>query len=187
MMMASNTSIVLRLIQKAAANQKTAARGMPGKKALQKSVYLFNLEHGYFNFKWADYGPFSAEVQQIAHDLAYCGKINIREIPTKKEGAVIQSMQYVKDFGTLENFPSDMDATLERIVGFIEGRKPRELELLASVHYLAQRQLQQAGTYDTESVHQLLSKLKPSAGFTLGDVGEALQALKAGGFSLDLE
>ena len=183
MLVASHASIVLRLIQKATANPKIVTKGMPGKKALQKSIYLFNLKYEYFNFKWSDYGPFSVEVQQIAHDLAYCGKIKMRGILTKKEGVFVQNMQYVKDFGTLENFPSDMDEALERIVNFIEGKQPRDLEILTSVHYLAQRQQQQADAYNYKSVHQLLSKLKPDAGFTIDDVKAALETLKANGFS----
>ena len=181
-MMMSNKSIVLRLIQKATENSKVEPKGILGKKALQKSIYLFSLKHGCFSFRWADYGPFTVEVQQIVQDLAHSDKICISGIQTKMEGAVIQNMQYNADSETFENFPEDMDKTLDHIVEFIEGKRPRDLELLASVHYWAQKQHYQTGRYDAEYIHGKLTELKPGAGFTKDNVKEALQELAEGGF-----
>ena len=183
----SNKSIVLRLIQKATENRKTEPKGILGKKALQKSIYLFSLKHGRFNFKWADYGPFNVEVQQIVQDLMHGNRINISYKPTHLSGAVIQNMQYNTSSEPLEEFPEDMDKTLGHIVRFIDGRTPRNLELLASVHYWAQRQQLQTGKYDAEYIYQRLTELKPRANFTEHDVTEALQELEKGGFSPVLE
>ena len=161
---------MLRLIQKATENSKAEIKGILGKKALQKSVYFFNLKHRYFYFKWEDYGPFNVMVQQIVRDLSYSNKICIKGIETKKSGAVIQNMQYNTNSETFENFPKDMDRTLDHIVNFIEGKSPRELELLASVHYWAQRQHCQTNSYDAKYIHERLTELKLDAGFTLDNV-----------------
>lgn len=187
MILVHDKSIVLRLIQKATENSKTETKGILGKKALQKSIYFFSLKHGYFHFRWADYGPFNAEVQQIVQDLVHSNKINIREIQTKKKSAVIQNMQYNADSETFEHFPEDMDKTLDHIVDFIEGKSPRDLELLASVHYWAQKQQYQTDSYNAEYIHEKLTELKPGAGFTRDNVEWALQKLAEGKFWPRLE
>lgn len=178
-----NKSIVLRLIQKATENSKMETKGMPGKKALQKSIYLFSLKHGCFNFRWADYGPFNVEVQQIVQDLTYNGKISMSDMPIKTEKEVfVQNIQCSADSETFESFPDNMDKTLDHIVEFIEGKRPKDLEWLASVHYWAQRQQRQTGNYDAEYIYEKLTALKPNAKFTEDDVKKALQELEKGGF-----
>jgi len=68
-----NEDIVLLLIKKATEFQGAKITGIMGKKALQKSLYFFNLKHDIFSFKWGDYGPISAEIQQIVEDLISSG------------------------------------------------------------------------------------------------------------------
>ena len=61
-----NKSIILQFIKKATCNPDATTKGILGKKALQKCIYFFKLNKDYFYFKWADYGPFSQELQNIA-------------------------------------------------------------------------------------------------------------------------
>ncbi|RNJ77978.1 MAG: hypothetical protein EB830_00925 [Nitrosopumilus sp. H13] len=175
----SNKYVVLRLVQKAT----NSMDGIPGKKALQKSMYFFNLKHGCFYYKWADYGPLSGEVQQIVADFTYGEKIKVRDIKTKKPGAVIKNMKYHEgDFPDFEDFPPVFDKTLDSIINFIKGKKPRELELLASVHFLADVQIASMKKYDADFIYKRLYALKPDAGFTLEDVTRSIQVLKENGF-----
>ncbi len=185
---ATNKSIVLRLIQKATDNPGAEVKGIIGKKALQKSIYFFNLKHNRFSFRWADYGPLSGEVQQIFHDLAYGNKITIKDIKTKKENAYIKNMLYVKDSLDFEGgFPPELDKTLDEIIKFTAGRGPRDLELLASVHYWAQKQQELTDECTADYIYEKLTELKPDAGFTSTDVKRAIQNLEDGNFLVPVE
>lgn len=187
MIIASNNSIVLRLIQKATENPNVTVKGVMGKKALQKSIYFFNLKHGFFNYKWADYGPFSGEVQQIVQDLNSGNKIIITDMETKKTDIFIKNMSYVDNSADFTSFPSDLDETLDNIVTFTAGRGPRDLELLASVHFWAQRQQDLSDEYTAEYCHEKLTELKPDAGFRLTDVERAIETLKDNEFLAPIE
>ncbi|RNJ76964.1 MAG: hypothetical protein EB828_02055 [Nitrosopumilus sp. D6] len=176
--------IVLRLVQKAT----DTMGGMPGKKALQKSIYFFTRSHGRFYYKWADYGPFSGEVQHIVADFMYMDKIRINDIHTQKPEAVIKNMKYNKgNFPDFRDFPPKFDKTLDSIILFIKDKKPRELELLASVHYLADMQMRFEGRYDAEFVYKRLTALKPDAGFTKKDVTDSFKVLKDNNFPVQDE
>ena len=175
---ALNNSIVLRLIQKATENPNVKSKGVMGKKALQKSLYFFNLKHDCFNFRWADYGPLSGEVQQIVQDLDSGNKIDIKDIETKKPEICIKNMQYVENSADFSDFPSDLDFSIDEIVKFTAGKEPRELELLASVHFWAQRQQDLSDEYAVEYCHEKLMELKPDAGFTRSDVERAIEILE---------
>ena len=96
-------------------------------------------------------------------------------------------MTYNTNSETFEHFPEDMDTTLDHIVDFIEGKSPRDLELLASVHYWAQRQQYQTSGYDAGYIHKKLTELKPDAGFTRDNVEWALQKLEKDQFWPSLE
>lgn len=174
MMAVSNNSIVLRLIQKATENSD---KGVMGKKALQKSIYFFNLNHGSFHFRWADYGPFNGEVQQIVRDLDSSENISISDVQTKKPKMFIKKMTYVDGSADFEDFPGDLDEKLDDIVKFAAGKSPRELELLASVHFWAQRQYDLSDEYTAEYCHEKLTDLKPDAGFSITDVNQAIAKL----------
>jgi uncharacterized protein YwgA len=178
----SNKSIVLRLIQKATENPGVDVKGVIGKKALQKSIYFFNLKHSYFNFRWADYGPLSGEVQQIVEDLTSGNKIIVKDIETKKKDAFIKNMLYVEGSSDFEGFPAELDSTLDKIVKFTAGKGPRDLELLASVHFWAQKQQDLTDEYTVEYIHEKLTELKPDAGFTSSDVERAMQNLENNDF-----
>lgn len=184
---ASNNSIVLRLIQKATENPRVEFKGVMGKKALQKSLYFFNLKHDFFNFRWADYGPLSGEVQQIVQDLDSGNKITINDIKTKKSGIFIKNMLYVDNSADFSDFPSDLDSSIDEIVRFTAGKGPRQLELLASVHFWAQRQQDLSDEYTAEYCHEKLMELKPDAGFTQSDVEKAIEILEDNEFLKPIE
>lgn len=174
----SNNSIVLRLIQKATENPSVETKGVMGKKALQKSLYFFNLKHNFFNFRWADYGPLSGEVQQIVQDLDYGKKIIITDIETKKPGIYIKNMKSTENPSDFSDFPSDLDSSIDEIVKFTAGKGPRDLELLASVHFWAQRQQDLSDEYTVEYCHEKLMELKPDARFTQSDVERSIGILE---------
>lgn len=176
----TNEDVVLTLIKKATEYEGTDHKGVHGKKALQKSLYFLNEKSHLFGFRWGDYGPLSGEIQQIAEDLIARGYILVTKIATKKDGIFIQQMDYSPNndsyFEELK-MPPDLDFKLNEIVKFTAGKSPRELELLASVHYWAIRQQDLLDEYSVEYVLEKLTELKPDAGFKQSDVENAIETL----------
>ena len=181
MQLVSSSDIVLLLIKRATEIEGPEETGIMGKKALQKALYFFNQDHNIFKFKWGDYGPLCNEIQQIFMDLAASGNILIKDIPTKKQDAVIKNMKFSEEknpnFSDIE-FPLDVVATVDKVVKFISGYKPRDLELLASVHYWAKKQQFFLDKYDPEYVFEKLQELKPDAGFTLKEIKQRIETLE---------
>jgi len=172
--------VVLTLIKKATEYTGTENKGVHGKKALQKSLYFLNEKFHLFGFRWADYGPLSGEIQQIAEDLIVRGNVTVTKVPTKKDGIFTQQMEYCsKDDSYFEELgmPSELDSELNEIVKFTAGRNPRDLELLASVHYWAIRQQDLLDEYSVDYILEKLTELKPDAGFKQSDVEYAIETL----------
>jgi len=181
MQLISKSDIALFLIKKASENEKLETPGVMGKKALQKSLYFLNQDHNIFKFRWGDYGPLSGEIQQIAEDLKSSGKITVKEIPTNKEGAVIQHMTFSKESNTnftdIE-FPPDLEKSITKVTRFLSGYKPRDLELFASVHYWGKKEQLLTDVYTSDYIFEKLLELKPDAGFTQKDVEKAIHVLE---------
>lgn len=177
--MASNNftkeDVVLSLINKATNFESAEHKGIRGKKALQKSLYLLNQKFGIFGYRWGDYGPLCGEIQHIAEDLISKGDVSITEIPTKREEAVIQHLQSsISDV----SIPDSIESEIDNIVSFVADRTPRDLELLASVHFWAVRQQELMDGYSVEYVLEKLTELKPDAHFTQKDVEYAIDVLE---------
>ncbi|CAI9831753.1 hypothetical protein IBTHAUMO2_400004 [Nitrosopumilaceae archaeon] len=174
--------LVLRLVQKASPG------GVEGKKALQKMIYFFTLEQGGLYYRWANYGPFSPELHHIVVYLLRAGKIRAEPVPTGKPGATISRMTYPVPEGGDHNdaapvrIPDDLERELDSVLEFAgrvdRKRQPRELELLASVHFLAASRRKRDGGYVAERIHGHLAALKPKAGFDLDDVKRAIRILE---------
>lgn len=169
--------IVLCLIKKATDYQGMGSKGINGKKALQKSLYLFNQKFNKFDYRWGDYGPLCGEIQHIAKDLITKGHVVITDIPTKKQGAVIQNLQFSASAFDVE-IPENVNHKLDEIVSFVADKSPRALELLASVHFWAVRQQELMDKYSIEYVLKKLTELKPDAHFTQKDVVYAIDVLE---------
>ncbi len=203
MQLASNSDIALLLIKKASEieqletpeimgkvkksnengtiSKEQQTPGIMGKKAFQKSLYFLNQHRDFFKFKWGDYGPLSAEIQQIAEDLKANGQIIVKEIPTEKQGAIIQNMTFSQenntDFSEIE-FPLDLEDLIIKVTKFVRCYRPRDLELFASVHYWAKKEQFFADEYTAEYIYDKLLELKPDAGFTMKNVKDALGTLE---------
>lgn len=176
----SNKDIVLSFIQKAADYPEWSL----GKKALQKSLYFFNLEEDCFSFRWADYGPLCGEIQQIAHDLWATEKISVKDVKTKN-GKILKKMEWIKQQQQPPvEVKASLDATLNKTIKFVSGRTSRDLELLASVHFWAERKYDD-GEDTVDYVFNMLEELKPEAGFTCDDVKKAIDELTKHGFLRD--
>ena len=169
------TFMVLRLVQ-------IANRDYPdwiiGNKTLQKSLYFAGPDNGLFRFRWQDYGPYSGEAMQIACDLVATGRLAITKSDMKVAGMARKGMTYVSRPPDFE-VPRLIEAAIGNAVKFAAGRSPRDLELLASVHFWARRvNREEAVKYSC----QMLDGLKPYSVFTSEEVAWAVKCLATDGF-----
>jgi len=154
---------------------------VPGKKALHKINYFINLKTDLFIYEWSNWGPFSQEVRQF-YDDAY-----LENIISVNEGILgNSSIQYniqldQKGFNTLKNLENDLNLnkeTIDNAINFsyelLKDMTPRQMEILASVHYI--------NSYDNslnaDRIWKIINRLKPTANFSLDDVKVALEKLK---------
>ncbi len=173
--------VVLSLIKKATDYQGTDSKGIRGKKALQKSLYLFNQKFSMFSYRWGDYGPLCGEIQHIVEDLITKEHVTITDVPTKKQEAVIKNLQSSDSVSDVI-IPDEMGKELDEIISFVAGRSPRDLELLASVHFWAVRQQELMDKYSVEYILEKLTELKPDANFSQKDVEYAIDVLETHGY-----
>ncbi len=103
--------------------------------------------------------------------------MKIIEVTTKKQNAVIQNLQFSDStFDTV--ISNDVNHELDEIISFVAGKSPRDLELLASVHFWAVREQDLMDKYSTKHVLEKLTDLKPDAHFTQKDVEHAIDVLE---------
>ena len=151
---------------------------VPGKKALHKITYFANLQTDDFMFKWNNYGPYSEEVQQFFEDSYLDGVIDV-----KKESVNTVAVQYnisLTEQGRvmLQHTPASHDQTvridqaIDLSYDLLHGKKPREMELLASVHYLAKY------SSDPENIWTWIAKLKPESHFSQDEVNKSIEILR---------
>ncbi len=71
--------------------------------------------------------------------------------------------------GNISSLNSSIDFTYE----LLHEKNPRQMEILASVHYIITYDC----TLDPEKIQQIIYQLKPQSNFTLEEVNEALTIL----------
>jgi len=153
---------------------------VPGKKALHKITYFTNLQTNDFLYRWNNYGPYSEEVQQFFDD-SYLNDIIAVDPKPLKNTAIQYNTSLTKEGNVLLQQMKSENKTVKRIDSAIDfsytllhDKSPREMELLASVHYIADYDC----TYDTERIWEIINKLKPESNFSKEEVEESLNILK---------
>ena len=154
---------------------------VPGKKALHKINYFANLKTDLFMYEWRNWGPFSQEVQQFFDD-AYLDNV----ILVEEEVLGNSSIQYnikldQKGYKILENLEHNqnlnkkmIDNAIDFSYELLKNKTPRQMEILASVHYI----FSYDNSLNVERIWKIIDRLKPNANFTQEDVQRALNELK---------
>jgi len=153
---------------------------VPGKKALHKIIYFTNLQTDDFVYRWNNYGPYSEEVQQFYEDASLDNIIQVKE--EALGGFATQYNMSLDQRGKkmLEELSKNKNTDFEEITPAIDfaynllhKMTPRQMELLASVHYIT--------TYDPnlddDEILKIIDKLKPASNFSLQEVADALAVL----------
>lgn len=151
---------------------------VPGKKALQKVLYFSNLKSNVFNFQWNTYGPYSEELQYLYDDAYLENVISVNKTPLQ----FTMGTQYdttLSDKGKTYLKSLSKEPNIKKAVDFayclLKDKTPREMELLASVHYIASYE----DTTNSTKIWEIINELKPKAHFTKENVKEAVSELKA--------
>lgn len=155
---------------------------VPGKKALQKINYFANLKTDLFMYEWRNWGPFSQEIQQFYDDAFLEDVISVHEKPLANS-AIQYNIELDEKgsqiLGRLEQKQElnkdSIDDSINFAYGLLKEKTPRQMEILASVHYIY--------SYDNsmpaKRIWEIINKLKPAANFKQSDVEYALNELRA--------
>ncbi len=148
-----------------------------GRKALQKILYFINLEAKIFPYQWNTYGPYSEEIKYQLDDMVLDGRISVEKVELATRGRIQYNMKLTERgqsfLDSLEATP-EIDSKIKNVHTLLNGKSPREMELLASAHYIA---TYKNGEY-FDKVYEIITDLKPNAGFKESDVDIAVNQLK---------
>ena len=154
---------------------------VPGKKALHKINYFSNLKTELFMYEWRNWGPFSQEVQQFFDDAYLENIISVQEETLANSGTQYNIQLDQKGSQILENLEKEeelhkeeIDSAINFSYEFLNGKTPRQMEILASVHYI----FSYDNSLNVERIWKIIDRLKPDANFTQEDVQRALNELK---------
>ena len=151
-----------------------------GKKALQKILYFVNLEQKIFLYQWSSYGPYSEEAKCMLDDMVISRHIHMEERDLDDGGMARFDMELTEDgrsrLGSIGQMP-EIDSRLGFVRRLLGGKSPREMELLASAYYIVSYD---DGAYSGRTF-DIISKLKPNANFSQGDVDGAVRELESHG------
>lgn len=143
-----------------------------GRKALHKILYFANLKTRTFKYQWYTYGPYSPELAYKIADHVCDRSIDVKE---DKSGDMIRYNMSLSESGSklLANDSHEVvDYALDQTHELLRGMSPRQMELLASIHFII------SCNYERSKAGQILRNLKPMANFTDGEVEQIMPLLE---------
>jgi len=151
---------------------------IPGKKALQKIMYFANLKTQMYSFQWNKFGPYSEELKYalddyILEELIDVTPIDLLTIDRRQFNMKLSSRGL--DLAQSLTLDDITKASVDFAYEVLREKNPREMELLASTHYIMKYNDRET---NADYVYEILSKLKPYAGFTRTEVAGSIQELK---------
>ena len=153
---------------------------VPGKKALHKILYFTSLQTGDFVYRWNNYGPYSDEVQQFFDDAYIDNITDVREEQLNNGATQYNISLAERGNKNLQLLKQDNSINHEKINNAIDfshkllhDKTPRQMELLASVHYITSYDK----NLDSDKIWEMINTLKPDSNFSLNEVEESLLEL----------
>ena len=135
-----------------------------------------SLNQQLFSYKWNKFGPYSEELKYMLDDAVLEDLISIKPRDLQIKGALQFNMKlsdYGKRIAKDVRIDNEITQSVEFVYKFLSSELPREMELLASVHYI----ISKLNDGDEEVIHKILTRLKSEAGFNLSDVQRAKNKL----------
>ena len=145
-----------------------------GRKALHKILYFADLQTRMFKYQWYTYGPYSPELAYKIADHVCDKSLNVAE--DDSGGMTRYDMSLSASGAKLLEMDShhDVDSALARTHALLRDMSPRQMELLASVHYIG------ICGYERREAGQILHDLKPASDFADNEVEWAIKLLENG-------
>lgn len=148
-----------------------------GKKALQKIMYFINeYVQPYYTFQWWKYGPFSRELSDDFDFLMFLDKA-LSYDPNTAEIRVISDEKGTSEISLPENVKRRIDELLEKLREITQDFDPRQLELLASIHFLRHHASGLENKDSVDEIYEILSFLKERK-FEKREIKIALQKVR---------
>jgi uncharacterized protein YwgA len=152
---------------------------VPGKKALHKIIYFANLRAETYAFQWHKYGPYSEELNYILDDAIMEGLVDVAPTDLLVRNGQQLNMKLSNIGLDILKSSHSMNASVKKSVNFaydiLKEKNPRQMELLASTHYILTQSNDQM---NAKSIWDVLITLKPHSGYTQDDVAMAIKELK---------
>lgn len=143
------------------------------REALSNILYFADLKRHTFDYRWCAYGVCSPELEpKISYHVYFSFDVKGKR-EEKSEHDLSLSAQGVRLLGN--NRHEEIDAALDWAHGLLDGMSPRQMDLLASVHFLS------ACGNERSAVHEIVLELKPVVEFTAGEVEWAMEFLEGKG------
>ena len=152
---------------------------VPGKKALHKIIYFANLRAETYSFQWHKYGPYSEELNYILDDAIMEGLIDVTPTNLRVRNGQQLNMKLSSSGLDILKSSHSTNTSVKKSVDFaydvLSGKNPRQMELLASTHYIL---AESNDEMNAKSVWNVLMTLKPYSGYTQDEVTMAINELK---------
>lgn len=151
-----------------------------GRKALHKILYFTNLKTNMFKYQWYTYGPYSPELAYKIADHVCDKSLDVQEHGSGDMTRYDMSLSAGGSKLLARASHPDIDSALDRVHALLHGMSPRQMELLASVHFIVM------SGHEQSKAGQVLKSLKPASDFKDDEIRWAVEFL-AGGALAELE
>jgi len=117
-------------------------------------------------------------VKYLFEDTVDDGLLDITPIPLKNKDAKQYNMKISEkgiDFINKNCLSSTLNTKIDFVFGILKDKSPRQMELLASVHYIIN---DNGCNTEPEFILDVIQSLKPESGFALEDIKKSILQLK---------
>ncbi|HMM23054.1 MAG TPA: hypothetical protein PKA10_20285 [Selenomonadales bacterium] len=155
----------------------------PGKKALQKLIYLAQRKGANFGFPFAIhyYGPYSSSLDYALQSLIMQGAVELHQWGfsslIQPTGLSIADLDSEDD----QQLSGDQLAIIKQVVDKFAPRTPKELELLTTTDFVAQERNKKGLEVTRETIVQEVKKIKGDK-FSVREIEDAIDELGNSGY-----
>jgi len=150
-------------------------KNIPGRKAFQKLIYFISEKIPLsFDFRLYWFGPYSRELSNVLDDLILRNLVVIKSGDSYPQITLTNELSVEKFIAS--NLSSNERRYIEDIVEIFKNCSPRELELLATIHFICKHTYGIEKLTDDEIV-KIVKSIK-GAKFSDDEIRKAIEFLK---------
>ena len=162
--------------------RETSRIKKPGKKTLQKLVYLIErkgIRLG-FDFSIHYYGPYSSELDYAIHRLEMQGVIEIKPEGMTHQISLVENGDLIGE-EEIESFEEKEFRLIEDVITKFAAKSAYDLEIITTTDYVAQQLKVNGVPWDQDSLVEGVRKIKGEK-FTKEKIEEAIAILQREGY-----